>query len=229
MRIARYRFRTTFRHRLGGYVAVALLVALLGGVALTSLLAARRTESSYPSFLRSTNPAGLLVQPSTNLSEQGADDFLDQIADLPHVKQWRAPSRSRRRPSRPKGASGRSCSPKSSSTRVSTGSSTPDLDRVHDHQGPRRGSASRRRSGDEPDGRFAVPPARRFPTAGWDRHHDAVERSCRVPQARPPDRRRGRVERASGAGRHRQGRDRLPHRYSRVRTRVREVLLERGV
>ena len=86
MRIARYRFRTTFRHRLGGYVAVVLLSRSSVVSRLTSLLAARRTESSYPSSLRSTNPAGLLVQPSTNLSEQGADDFLDQIADLPDVK-----------------------------------------------------------------------------------------------------------------------------------------------
>jgi len=76
LRVARYRFRATLRARLPGYVAVVLLVALLGGTGLTALLAARRTESSYPSFLRSTNPSGLLVQPSTELSEAGANAFL---------------------------------------------------------------------------------------------------------------------------------------------------------
>jgi hypothetical protein len=61
---------------------VAALVALLGGTALTALLAARRTESSFPRFLASTNPSALLVQPSTQLSEAEAKAFLAQIAGL---------------------------------------------------------------------------------------------------------------------------------------------------
>ena len=66
LRVAWYRFRVTFRHRLGGYLALALLIGLVGGVAMGSLIAARRTYASYPKFLASTNPSDLLVLPSTN-------------------------------------------------------------------------------------------------------------------------------------------------------------------
>ena len=57
--VARYRFRATFRSRLGGYVGLALLIALVGGTAMASTLAARRTQSSFPAFLASTNPVDL--------------------------------------------------------------------------------------------------------------------------------------------------------------------------
>jgi predicted lysophospholipase L1 biosynthesis ABC-type transport system permease subunit len=51
LRVAWYRFRATFRRRWSGYVALAALVGLVGGVALASVAAARRTDSSYPDFL----------------------------------------------------------------------------------------------------------------------------------------------------------------------------------
>jgi hypothetical protein len=65
LRVAWYRFRATFRRRWSGYVALAALVGLVGGVALASVAAARRTDSSYPDFLASTNPSDLIVQPTT--------------------------------------------------------------------------------------------------------------------------------------------------------------------
>ena len=46
--LAWYRFRVTFRRRVGGYLTLAVLLGLLGGVAMAALIAARRTESSYP-------------------------------------------------------------------------------------------------------------------------------------------------------------------------------------
>ena len=64
LRIAAYRFRATFRRRWGGYLTLALLIGLVGGVAMGSLTAARRTYASYPEFLASTNPSDLLVLPS---------------------------------------------------------------------------------------------------------------------------------------------------------------------
>jgi hypothetical protein len=83
-----YRFRITFRRRLGGYVTLAVLVGLIGGVAMASMAAARRTDSSYPKFLASTNPSDLIVQPNggTATTYQGYFHFLAQIAALPHVK-----------------------------------------------------------------------------------------------------------------------------------------------
>ncbi len=83
MRVAWYRFRTTFRHRWSGYLALAVLIGLVGGVALGSLTAARRTYASYPNFLASTNPSGLLVLPQTNSPEP---DLVHELARLPHVR-----------------------------------------------------------------------------------------------------------------------------------------------
>ncbi len=58
-RVATYRLRTTFRRRRGGYVALLLLVGVVGGVSLGAIAAARRTQSSFASYLASTNPSDL--------------------------------------------------------------------------------------------------------------------------------------------------------------------------
>jgi hypothetical protein len=65
LRVAWYRFGVTFRHRWGGYLALAVLIGLTGGIAMSSMAAARRTYSSYPGFLAGTNPSDLVVQPFT--------------------------------------------------------------------------------------------------------------------------------------------------------------------
>ncbi len=83
-RLAWYRFRATFRRRWRGYVALTVLIGLVGGVALASVTAARRTDSSYPDFLAGTNPSDLIVQPTT--TPPYAPAFLDgQLARLKHV------------------------------------------------------------------------------------------------------------------------------------------------
>jgi hypothetical protein len=79
-----YRFRSSFRRRWPGYLAIVLLVGLVGGVAMASIAGARRTQSSYPSFLAGTNPSDLLVQPTTAVS--CISGFITQISRLPHVK-----------------------------------------------------------------------------------------------------------------------------------------------
>jgi hypothetical protein len=56
-----YRFRATLRRRLTSYLSVILLIGLTGGLAMASVAAARRTQSSYPTFLASTNPATLTM------------------------------------------------------------------------------------------------------------------------------------------------------------------------
>jgi hypothetical protein len=92
-RLAWYRVRVTLRRRLGGYLALAILVGLIGGVALASVTAARRTDSSYPDYLAGTNPSGLIIQPNANFT--GAEtvtqayllyqQMLGQMRHLPHV------------------------------------------------------------------------------------------------------------------------------------------------
>src|ERR1039458_2450558 len=88
IRLTWYRFRATLPRRGSGYLALTLLIGLVGGVAMASMAAARRTDSSYPKFLASTNPSDLIVQPNGGCcSYQDVLHFLHQVAGLPHVKQ----------------------------------------------------------------------------------------------------------------------------------------------
>ena len=83
-RVAWYRLRATFWRRLGGYLALAMLIGLVGGVAMASVTAARRTDASYPKFLAGTNPSDLVVQPFTTPAY--APGFVRELARLPHVR-----------------------------------------------------------------------------------------------------------------------------------------------
>ncbi len=83
LRVAWFRFRGTLRRRWGGYLALAVLIGLVGGVAMAAVTAARRTDSSYPAFLASTNPSDLIVQPQVSDYVPG---FTAQLAGLKHVR-----------------------------------------------------------------------------------------------------------------------------------------------
>ena len=60
MRLAWYRFRATFSHRRGGYLAIVVLVGLVGGLALGSIAAARRTASSPAVYFASSDLSDLI-------------------------------------------------------------------------------------------------------------------------------------------------------------------------
>ena len=84
LRVAWYRFGVTFRRRWGGYLALAVLIGLAGGIAMGSMAAARRTYSSYPEFLAGTNPSDLVVQPFTTPAY--SPGLVRQLGRLPHVR-----------------------------------------------------------------------------------------------------------------------------------------------
>jgi len=88
--VARYRFRATFGRRRGGYLALALLIGLTGGIAMASIGAARRTQSSFPAFLASTNPTDLTlstygVGPASPANTY-SPELTNEIARLPGVR-----------------------------------------------------------------------------------------------------------------------------------------------
>ncbi len=56
VREAGYRFRACFRDRRGGYLVLVLVLGLVGGVAMAAVAGGRRTQSSFPVYLASTNP-----------------------------------------------------------------------------------------------------------------------------------------------------------------------------
>src|SRR5439155_9066369 len=87
-RVAWYRCRAAVRKRWGGYLALALLVGLVGGLAMTAVAAARRTQSSFPAFLASTNPSDVTVIHNDSATDDNSSDpgFLHTIAQLAHVK-----------------------------------------------------------------------------------------------------------------------------------------------
>jgi len=55
-REASYRFRACFGRRWSGYLVLLLLIGVVGGVAMAAVAGARRTQSSFPAYLASTNP-----------------------------------------------------------------------------------------------------------------------------------------------------------------------------
>jgi hypothetical protein len=61
LEVARYRTRTTIGRRWRAYLTLVVLVGFLGGLGLGGLAAARRTQSSFSTFLASTNPSNLIV------------------------------------------------------------------------------------------------------------------------------------------------------------------------
>jgi ABC-type antimicrobial peptide transport system permease subunit len=88
-----YRFRITLARRWGGYLAIVLLIGLVGGLAMGAVAAARRTQSSFPTYLASTNPSDLNVPTAEwggpgSANSSGSDLRVARtIAHLPHVRQ----------------------------------------------------------------------------------------------------------------------------------------------
>jgi hypothetical protein len=91
-RVATYRFRATVARQWGGYVSLMLLIALLGGLSMASLAGARRTDSSFPTYVASTNPSTLEVltgfdDPSFGQKSGYSPKLNGKIARLPFVEE----------------------------------------------------------------------------------------------------------------------------------------------
>ncbi len=88
--LAWYRFRTALRRRGTEYAALVLVVGLVGGLAMGSVAAARRTASSFSVYWASTNPSDLvggtgILDPKAGLVAYEAA-VVEKISHLPHVR-----------------------------------------------------------------------------------------------------------------------------------------------
>jgi hypothetical protein len=81
LRPAWYRLRAAFRRDWPGYLAIAMIVGLVGGVAMASVAAARRTQSAFPRILAASNASDLDVSPGPYSAHR-----VDQISHLPRVR-----------------------------------------------------------------------------------------------------------------------------------------------
>ena len=80
---------------MGGYFALAVLIGLVGGVAMASVAAARSTQSSFPTFVARTNPSDLGVADLRAASGGPGASIVPTLAGLAHVKRvasWDVPN-----------------------------------------------------------------------------------------------------------------------------------------
>jgi len=75
------RLRAELRQRWRGWLALAVLLGLIGGVAVTAAAGARRTDTAYSRFLRASHAADLLVTPARS----GFHGYFRALARLPEV------------------------------------------------------------------------------------------------------------------------------------------------
>ncbi len=85
-RVAWYRARATFARRWGGYLSVVVLIGLIGGAAMASVDAGRRRQSSYPTFLASTNPSDMTVSIYNAVSGGATRSLEAEIGHLSDVR-----------------------------------------------------------------------------------------------------------------------------------------------
>lgn len=75
-------FRATLRHGWGGMLAIAVLVAVTGGVVLTGVEAARRTSTAFDRMREATDAWDVLVNPDYGVESQLT---MEDVAALPEV------------------------------------------------------------------------------------------------------------------------------------------------
>jgi hypothetical protein len=91
LRVAWFRNQVCLRQRIVGLVTIVLLIGTIGGLSLASVAGARRTESSFPTYLHSTNPSTMDVfstydDPGLGVTTGYQPALQMKIGRLPYVK-----------------------------------------------------------------------------------------------------------------------------------------------
>ena len=87
-----FRLRATFARRRGSYIALALMVGLVGGAAMGSLTAARRTQSAFSTYSASISPSDLTINvfspagPSTFALTPATERGVAHLPGVRHVE-----------------------------------------------------------------------------------------------------------------------------------------------
>ena len=89
--LARYRFAATWRARFSAYLTLVLLIGIVGGLAMGAVAGARRTQSSYPVLLASTNPGDVglgtaILDPAFGNGAGYDPTLVRRLERLPHVE-----------------------------------------------------------------------------------------------------------------------------------------------
>jgi hypothetical protein len=89
-KVGGYRFRATLRSSWTSYVALALFISVLGGVAMGTVAGARRTETSFTTFLNSRNPPQIygaiqIYNPQAGYNTGYSASVIEKVRRLPHV------------------------------------------------------------------------------------------------------------------------------------------------
>ena len=77
--VAGYRLRATFSRRWGEYAVLVLLIGLVGGIAMASVMAGRRTQSSYPDFLATTDASDITLS-TYGIGNASATNYSPKVA-----------------------------------------------------------------------------------------------------------------------------------------------------
>jgi hypothetical protein len=80
-----YHFRASFHQRWSSYLAVILLIGLVGGVAMGAVAAARRTQSAFPAYLAASHASNLQFQSYTPQSIASLEYLTKELEHLPQV------------------------------------------------------------------------------------------------------------------------------------------------
>ena len=88
-RVTWFRLRGSLTRSWSSYVAIVVLIGLLGGISMAAIAAARRTQASYPTYLAGTNPSDVLASVYSPNGGQSVAPLTTALRHLPDVRSVR--------------------------------------------------------------------------------------------------------------------------------------------